>query len=121
MAQIKHIFHYLLLVIAKSTRYCPQLASANKYGCFKVCNLLDKNVKYCYAITKSDGSPTFGKRINDATVTLKINIRGDLYYRLHTQKRHKNFDYSTIMDRLKAVSWGNKSHPISVVNLFTGY
>ena len=72
-------------------------------------------MKYCYAITKSDGSPTFGKRINDATVTLKINIRGDLYYRLHTQKRHKNFDYSTIMDRLKAVSWGNKSHPISVV------
>ena len=29
-----------------------------------------------------------------------------------TQKRHQNFDYTTIADRLMTVSWGNDSHPI---------
>ena len=32
-----------------------------------------------------------------------------------TQKRHKNFDYTTIADRLRTVSWGNDSHPTGVV------
>ena len=34
---------------------------------------------------------------------------------LTTQKRHKNFDYTTIMDRLRIVSWSNNSHPTVVV------
>ena len=38
---------------------------------------------------------------------------------LHPQKKHKkatkNFDYTTIVDRLRTVSWGNDSHPIDVV------
>ena len=32
-----------------------------------------------------------------------------------TQKRHQNFDYTTIADRLRTVSWGNDSHPTGVV------
>ena len=31
------------------------------------------------------------------------------------QKRHQNFDYTTIADRLRAVSWSNNSHPTGVV------
>ena len=34
-----------------------------------------------------------------------------------TQKRHKNFDYTTIVDRLGTVSWRNDSHPTGVVKL----
>ena len=32
-----------------------------------------------------------------------------------TQKRHQNFDYTTIADRLSTVSWSNNSHPAVVV------
>ena len=32
-----------------------------------------------------------------------------------TQKRHQNFDYTTIADRLRTVSWDNDSHPTGVV------
>ena len=32
-----------------------------------------------------------------------------------TQKRHQNFDYTTIADWLRTVSWGNDSHPTGVV------
>ena len=30
-------------------------------------------------------------------------------------KRHKNFDHTTIADRLRMVSWSNDSHPTGVV------
>ena len=29
----------------------------------------------------------------------------------NTKKLHKNFDYTTITDRLRTVSWSNNSHP----------
>ena len=32
-----------------------------------------------------------------------------------TKNATKNFDYTTIADRLRTVSWGNDSHPASVV------
>ena len=32
-----------------------------------------------------------------------------------TQKRYKNFDYTTISDRLRTVSSGNSSHQTGVV------
>ena len=32
-----------------------------------------------------------------------------------TQKRHQNFDYTTIADRLRTVSWSNDSHQTCVV------
>ena len=32
-----------------------------------------------------------------------------------TQKRHKNFDYTTTADRLMTVSWGNDSNQTGVV------
>ena len=32
----------------------------------------------------------------------------------------KNFDYTTIADRLRTVSWGNGSHPTGVVKLVYG-
>ena len=32
-----------------------------------------------------------------------------------TQKRHQNFDYTMIADRLRTVSWGNDSYPTGVV------
>ena len=32
-----------------------------------------------------------------------------------TQKRHQNFDYTTIADRLGTVSWGNDSQLTGVV------
>ena len=31
------------------------------------------------------------------------------------KKRHQNFDYTTIADRLRTVSWSNSSHPTGVV------
>ena len=31
------------------------------------------------------------------------------------QKRHQNSDYTTIADRLRALSWTNGSHPTGVV------
>ena len=34
---------------------------------------------------------------------------------LTTQKRHQNFDCTTIADRLRTVSWSNNSHPTGVV------
>ena len=34
---------------------------------------------------------------------------------LTTQKRHQNFDYTTIVDWLGIVSWSNNSHPTVVV------
>ena len=33
----------------------------------------------------------------------------------------KNFDYTTIADRLRTVSWSNNSHPTGVVNESTEY
>ena len=32
-----------------------------------------------------------------------------------TQKRHQNFDYTTIADRLGTVGWSNDSHPTGVI------
>ena len=37
-----------------------------------------------------------------------------------TQKRNKNFEYTTIADRLKTVSFGNDSHPTGVVKPVNG-
>ena len=37
-----------------------------------------------------------------------------------TQKRHQNFDYTTIADRLRTVSWGNDIHPTGVIKTVTG-
>ena len=31
------------------------------------------------------------------------------------QKRHQNFDYTTIADRQRTVSWSNNIHPTGVV------
>ena len=33
----------------------------------------------------------------------------------HKKKRQQNFDYITIADRLRTVSWSNSSHPTGVV------
>ena len=33
----------------------------------------------------------------------------------HTTNATANFDYTTITDRLRTVSWSNKSHPTGVV------
>ena len=30
-------------------------------------------------------------------------------------KSHQNFDYTTIADRLRTVSWSNNSHPTGVI------
>ena len=32
-----------------------------------------------------------------------------------TYNRHQNFDYTTIADRIRTVSWSNDSHPVGVV------
>ena len=41
--------------------------------------------------------------------------------KMTTQKRHqKNFDYTTIVDRLRTMTCSKKSHPTGVVNRFTG-
>ena len=37
-----------------------------------------------------------------------------------TQKRHQNFNHTTIADHLKTVSWGNESHPNGVVKSVYG-
>ena len=34
---------------------------------------------------------------------------------LTTQKWHQNFFYTTVVDRLRTVSWSNNSHPAGVV------
>ena len=38
-----------------------------------------------------------------------------------SQKRHQNFDYTTIADRLRTVSWSNESHPTGVVKTVNGF
>ena len=35
-------------------------------------------------------------------------------------KSHQNFDYTTIADQLRTVSWGNDSHPAGVVKPVNG-
>ena len=44
--------------------------------------------------------------------------------KFETKRQHKNatsnFDYITIADRLRTVSWSNNSHPTCVVKRFTG-
>ena len=43
----------------------------------------------------------------------------------NTKRQHtnaiKNFDYITIADRLRTVSWSNNSHPTGVVKPVYGY
>ena len=36
------------------------------------------------------------------------------------EKCHQNFDYTTIADRLRTVSYGNDSHPTGVVKTING-
>ena len=36
------------------------------------------------------------------------------------QTRHQNFDYTTIADRLRTVSWSNDNYPTSVIKLVNG-
>ena len=38
----------------------------------------------------------------------------------NTENATKNFDYTTIADRLRTVSWGNDSHPAGVVKPVNG-
>ena len=40
---------------------------------------------------------------------------------LTTQKRHQNFDYTTIADRIRTFSSSNNSHPTDVVKPVYGY
>ena len=40
---------------------------------------------------------------------------------IDTQKGHQNFDYTTIADRLRTVSWSNTNHPTGVVKPVNGY
>ena len=53
-----------------------------------------------------DGRPYTNIKFNNQFITLK---------------RHKNFDYTTIADRLRRVSWSKKSYPIGVVKPVHGY
>ena len=39
---------------------------------------------------------------------------------VRTQKRHQNFDNTTIADWLRTISWGNDSHPTGVVKPVDG-
>ena len=39
---------------------------------------------------------------------------------LTTQNRHQNFDYTTIVDRRRIVSWSNNSHQTVVVKPVNG-
>ena len=36
------------------------------------------------------------------------------------KQRHKKFDYTTVVDRLRTVSWSNHGYPTGVVNRFYG-
>ena len=36
------------------------------------------------------------------------------------KQRHKKFDYTAVVDRLRTVSWSNYGHPTGVVNLVYG-
>ena len=38
-----------------------------------------------------------------------------------TSKRHQNFDYKTIADRLRTVSWRNNKHPTGIIKPVNGY
>ena len=38
----------------------------------------------------------------------------------NTTKRHKKFDYTAVVDRLRTVSWSNYGHPTGVINLVYG-
>ena len=40
--------------------------------------------------------------------------------RENTKNATKNFEYTTIADRLRTVSWSNESHPTGMVKLVSG-
>ena len=46
------------------------------------------------------------------TLTEKSKMQRD-----NTKNATKNFDYTTIADRLRTVSWGSESHPAGVVKI----
>ena len=58
-------------------------------------NIYDKEKKEQIWLVRMTNAPT-------PQTNLKRNVT--------TQKRHKNFDYTTIADRLRTASWGNDSH-----------
>ena len=45
----------------------------------------------------------------------RFQIFSDYTTLVNTKNATKNFDYTTIADRLRTVSWGNDSHPAGVV------
>ena len=53
-----------------------------------------------------DGSPYTNRKFNN---------------QLTTQKRHKNFDYTTIADRLRTVNWSNNGYQTGVGKTVYGY
>ena len=69
---------------------------------------------------------------DDSNEEKKEDIWLDLMTKAHTPPRKiqkatwqhktatKNFDYTTIADRLRTVSWGNNSHPTGVVKPVNG-
>ena len=45
----------------------------------------------------------------------KVPIQSENKSQEATQRRHQNFDYTTIEDRFKIVNWSNYYHPTGVV------
>ena len=76
--------------------------------------------EYCFrgSLQVSHGLAYYGKKtevwLNPMT---KAPTQTEKFQKttLQHKKRHPNFDYITIADQLRMVSWSNNSHPTGVV------
>ena len=53
-------------------------------------------------------------------MTKKPYINRNVNCKVTARKRNQTFDYTTIANRLRTVSWSNNSYPTGVVNRLTG-
>ena len=104
-AKIYHLHHWFMHLWYVSTKKGQKLYNNRHYDC----PLSHLRCVYSGFLKEKgrdlahsyDKSPYTDRKIQKATFQHK--------------KATKNFDYTTIADRLRTVSWGNDSHPTGVV------
>ena len=98
-------YWYQLFHVSKKRGRCKdQRPDFRVVSCFLDCN---RNSDFtCIEKGRDLTQPLHLQKISNSNVT--------------TQKRHQNYDYTTIADRLRTVSWSYDSHPTSVVKSVYG-
>ena len=79
-------------------------------GRFAIPKLLKFSIRLSQINTREKEEIWLSPMTEALTPTEKFKKQRD-----NTKNATKNFDYTTIADRLRTVSWGNDSHPAGVV------